>query len=416
MAKLFRGSPAQTVVLALALAIFLSSAGGLGGLTLLSSGDLGYSTGFQGPKAKFYGVKYNGQQFTSISLAAPQDGGTTGDTSTGSNQGASLAKFDTTLAFDPDVADGGKPNVVGEMTSVFVPEESLSNMILWPGAKAIPQDWFKRAAVIQNPQQTYSWNISSKTYKMEQWVLRFYMSFSGEWDGVEWKGSQYPYYSDLAFGQIVRNNLVNTEVWLQFDLTPTWYIEGGGTAYFAIGKVQVAEFKKTAHDIQGNEVELDTQMSVSPESEGAIMYVYYGPWGVSSAEREASYYQGKQLNPDLFTKKVYAHFDLNNFGVTAWNRLGTAQVKGDVATIAFDITVFMIGEWDVKDIQSIPEDFGRTAKTYTPASFLDYLGDPRVQALLALLAGAGLLLLLIVVAPGFLIAVLAIFMGSRKRR
>ena len=289
---------------------------------------------------------------------------------------------------------------------------------MWQGAKAIPQDWLKSAELIQNPQKNYTWSIGGKSYAMEQWVLRFYLSFSAEWDSA---GEGNPGLiggpmSGLFWGKIVRNYFSNLEAWVEFDLTPTWYIEGQGTAYFAIGSIRLAELQKTAHDITGKEDTLDTRMSVSPEGQGAALYIYYGLFGSSSsAETNAASYQGKELNPALFTDKVYAHFDFNNFGVTAWNEMGTIKTKGDVATVGFDMTVFVIGQWDVKDIQEIPQGFGRLEKTLMPPSLLDYLSDPRMQALITLLVMAAIFILLLVFAPGFLVAILALFSGRKRR-
>jgi hypothetical protein len=380
------------------LVLFGSGVGG--SVTLLSTENLGYSSGFQGPKAKFSAIRYDNKPYREI--------GTTG---------ASMATFDTTLKFDSDGWDTGKPNMIGEMTSVFVPSTAFNNVAWWTGAKAIPQDWLRGLQYINNPQETYSWNFSSKTYKMEQWLLRYYLSFSAEWDSAEgnaglFGGVLYP----QNFGQVVRNYYTNLEVWLEFDLRPTWYIEGQGTAYFAIGKIQVAEFKRTAQDVNHNEVSLETQMSVTPESLSSLLYIYYGLFGTaSSAEKEASSFEGKLLNPDLFTDKVYAHVDFNNFGVTAWNEFGTVKTKGDVATIGFDVTVFVIGEWDVKDVQNIPTDYGRWSQVYLPASLLDYLNDPRLQALLSLILVVGVFLLLLFFAPSVLVAIMSMI-GLKGRR
>jgi hypothetical protein len=416
MAKLFRGSMVQTIFLVILLVLLASGVGG--SVTLLSTENLGYSSGFQGPKAKFSGIRYDSKPYT-MSVAMPPDGGTTGgETGNTGTHGASMATFDTTLKFDSDGWDTGKPNIIGEMSSVFVPSSSLNNIVWWSGAKAIPQDWLRGLQYIQNPQQTYSWNVSSKTYKMEQWLMRFYLSFSGEWDGrVEGSPGLYSGFENpLQYGQVVRNYYANLEVWLEFDLKPTWYIEGQGTAYFAIGKIQVAEFKHTAHDISGNEVSLDTQMSVVPESPSSMLYIYYGLFGTSSpAEKEASSFQGRVLNPDLFTDRVFAHVDFGNFGVTAWNEFGTVKTKGDVATIGFDVTIFVIGEWDVKDIQNIPSDYGRWAQVYTPASLLDYLNDPRLQALLSMLFVVGIFIVLLIFFPSALASLLAI-VGLKGRR
>jgi hypothetical protein len=106
---------------------------------------------------------------------------------------------------------------------------------------------------------------------------------------------------------------------------------------------------------------------------------------------------------------------LDNFGVTSWNEYGTVKVKGDVATFDFDITVFVIGEWDVQDIQEIPEDFGRTTKTEQNPSLIDYLSNPKVQALITLLAAVGIIVLLLLFAPWVLIAIVSMFTGRRRR-
>jgi len=377
----------QTIVVLILATIILSSLGG--GAYLFSTQDLGYSSGFQNPKAQFVGVKYNDKKYTSTS-----------------HEGASQASFDTTLRFDADKDVWGKPNVIGEMTTVFVPKESLSGAISW-----IPTEFLKRTDAIHNPEQTYSWNISGKTYKMEQWVLKYYISFSGEWDGDESLWRAIP-----ILGTRQRNYYSNLEIWIEFDLTPTWYIEGGGTAYFAIGKIQVSDVKKYAKDNNDHELTAETELSFLPESEGASLYVYYGLWGVGGAESEAYKYQGKALNPALFTNKVYAKLTLNNFGVTNWYDFPVVKTKGDAIVLGFSVTAFIIGEWDVKDIQNIPEDFGRTTKTTMPPSLMDYLSDPRIQALLTLLAMAGFFLIIMLVAPGVLIAIVAIFMGGRKRK
>jgi len=382
----------RAFVLILILLISLDS-----GVSLLTLQSLGYSTGFQNPRAKFAGVKYKDKTFTSMALYhMPIDQEETEE--------ASMARFDTSLRFDPDNAKGGKPNIHGEMTPVFIPEESLAGFATW-----MPSEWLKTASVIKNPQREYAWNISGKEYRMEQWVLKFYMSFSAEWD--DWENPQVIH---ELLGVTKKNYFSNTEIWLEFDLTPTWYIEGGGTAYFAIGKIQLSDIEKSAEDNEGKEVEVSKTLSVTPESVGGIMYVYYGLFGAGHAETEAKTFDGKKLNPDLFTDKVYAHFDLNNFGVEGTRVLFGQDIEGDVVTVGFDITVFVIGEWDVKDIQKIPEDFGRTAKTdISPTT--TFFNSPEGRLLMLALAGMALLLILAIFAPTVLLALFAIF-GDKRRR
>ncbi len=381
----------QTVVLIVLLLIMASSVGGT--YRLMSSTDIGYSSGFQGPKARFYGVKYAYQQYDAHAT-----------------YGATLGQFDTILRFDPDEATLGKPNLIGEMTTVFIPEESLGSLTSW-----VPNEWLQHNALIKNPQDTYTWNItdgnSTKVYKMEQWVLKFYLSFSGEWDGME-----QPVINPAEFGVVKENYLSDLEAWVEFDLTPTWYIQGGGVAYFAVGKIQLSERVITAsRDKAGNKYEGRDLVSVSPESQGATIFAYYGPFGQNTASNTAKTFEGRELNPSLFRDKIFFSVVFNHFGVWDWNEMGTIKYRGDVATFAFDVTVFVIGEWDVKDVQKIPEDLGRSAREFEPASFFDYIADPRIQGLLgfAIIAIVGLVVL--IMAPQVIFGLIAAFGGRRRK-
>lgn len=398
MSRTFRNTPILTVALVIAILIFVSSVGGTVNFAL-NVGSLGYSSAFEGPKAKFAGVNYDGQKLTS---ALP--GGE--------------YRADTVLKFDPDDRTSGKPNLVGEMTTVFLPETSglTSTWLLsyLPGTEA--QSWIQKLSYIKNPQteKPYSWNISDKTYQMYQYLMKWYVSFTAEWDGSEGGKAETP-------GEIDRNYLSRTEAWLEFDVTPTWYIEGGGTAYFAIAKIQLSDVAR--HGKQSGEfAEPDSRMSVSPESPFAALYIYQDLWGQTRGEKTVQTYQGKNLNPDYFGNKVYAHIDFNNFGVTTWNEYFTVKSRGDIITMGFDVTVFVIGEWQVQDVQNIADVstwFERSQKEFIPSSLLDYLADPRVQALLGLAVTAGIVIVLLIVAPWVLIAFASLFsslFSSGRRR
>ena len=354
----------------------------LGGGTgfFFATQDLGYSTAFQGPKPSFKGVKVGS---------------------------AKSALSGTTINFDADDSNTGVPNIVGEMTSIFVPEESLGSTPTW-----VPRDWLSRNALLKNPQKTYSWNISGKTYKMEQWVLKWYVSLGAEWTTRAEAGG----IAEIMLGSSDRSFYSQTELWFEIDIKPTWYIQGSGTAYFALAKIQLANtVAKTAKDNSGNVIQMDSKMSVVPESQGSILYVYKGLYGGSAVATSESSFEGKLLNPEYFTDRVYCKIGLSNFGCTSWNEFFTVKTKGDVATFDFDITAFVIGEWDVQDIQEIPEDFGRTTKTEQNPSLLDYLNNPKVQALITLLAAVGIIVLLLLFAPWVLIAIFAMFTGRRRR-
>jgi hypothetical protein len=366
--------------------------GGSAGFNLLSSSS--YSTGYEGAHAQFAGIRWQDQQYEGLG-------------------------FDTTMHFDPDDALTGMCDLEGEMTSVFIPSESLSNMPSW-----IPLDWVRETSYIQNPvKEPYTWEIGNLTYTMEEWKLRWYFSISAGW-------SEPPTWTMLKDTEKTTRRYTECEIWFEFDLTPVWYFEGTDRAYFAIAKMQVADVELEALDNDGNKVEPSLETSVSPESQGSILPIYYGKFAQQNpADKDAMDYQGKQLNPDLFTSKAYTYFRLNNFGVTDWLETGAFllpvhKLKGDVVTVSVDVTVFVIGEWTVQDIESIENiegdtGYGRTAQLGTGGwTWETFLSSPFNRALLVGIAGLALFIILIIAFPS-VIATLALLIqaltGGRKR-
>lgn len=373
------------------LIIVNSSISGMNVLSQLSA----YSTGYQGARAQYSGVQYEQKQYTQAET-----------------HGASRARFDTTLSFDPDAQAWRMPNLAGEMTAVFIPSESLSNLPSW-----IPSEWQRSIQYISNPKNSWEWELENKSYVMEEWICRWYFSISAEWDDSKWL-----LYKDNEWGG---NYYANTEVWFQIDLNPMWYFEGADTAYFAIAKMQMADVRLDARDNQGNIIEPDKSVSVTPSSQGSIMPIYHGQFSKGSqADKTTMSYQGKELNPDLFTSRVYTYFTLEHFGTNYWLELApfpTNRYKGDVVTVAVDVHLFVIGEWDVKDIESIEqiegtEGYGRTAKVGGAGfSIGDWLALPENRLLLVLIAGLLIFLFLAMFAPMVLMTIFALF-GSGKRR
>jgi len=55
------------------------------------------------------------------------------------------------------------------------------------------------------------------------------------------------------------------------------------------------------------------------------------------------------------------------------------KAKGDAITLGFNVHVFVVGEWKVKDVSDVEEYEGREAKTgqtgWTPPDFLKGLAD-----------------------------------------
>jgi hypothetical protein len=110
------------------------------------------------------------------------------------------------------------------------------------------------------------------------------------------------------------------------------------------------------------------------------------------------------LNNDYFRDAVYLKLNLNHFGVREfWDGL-QLKIRGDVATFAFDVVAFEIGQWSVQDIQENPDDFGRFVRTDVSGGWLDWIYDN-----LWWLLPAAIVVVLIFVAPWFLVLIISIF-------
>jgi len=198
-----------------------------------SFSSVGYSSAFQGPKIEFYGAQFSGKTYT----LTPS----------------------TALSFNPntpsdysDIATLYYPTVDAEMTSVFLPADS-STYINFPNILGIqvPNSWTQNLDLFanvagytgQNPTKTYDWNVSDSStgtpymVQMQQYEEKFYVSFSTHWtssqDPKNWVNGVSETHYDNTY-----NNLM---IWFKVDTTPTWYIQGGGTAFCGIAKIQMAD-------------------------------------------------------------------------------------------------------------------------------------------------------------------------------
>ena len=384
------------VVLGLLMFVILSSASESFKSFSVATG--GYVSAFEGPKARFYGVSWNpngvADRFYSSSRGS----------------GNSMGQFDSILRFDGDAEKSGYPNIIGEESSVFIPKQSLD-----PLPSFVPFPWLNSQNYIMNPGPTYNWTIGEKTYYMEQWTLRYYVSFSAEGSGGAglFAGTgEYPPQNQYVNGE---NSYQNLKVWVEFDTEPTWYIQGQGTAYFAIAKVQKIDAPiYKAKDTSGNSLNPRSSVSVSPESPGVPMWLSYEPFGGVSQTRDPFFYQGKELNAAYFTNKTFMSIAFNRFGLygdwnTPGNILSGVWCRGDVATLGFDVTVFVIGQWNVKDIQDNPDDFGRFVKT--DSSTLGILSWLTAPSTLAWLIPALIIAAIFIFAPWLIVALIALFRG-----
>ena len=353
-----------------------------------------YSTAYEGAKACFHGIydwELGGTVYTNAE-----------------HHGASLCRFDTTMQFDRDGATVNAPNLVGEMTSVMVPVSSG-----WVPPNWVPSEWWRDAASWRNPVQVYPWKVKNPdgtftVYRMEEWKLKWFISLSAEYDSGPDPFNLY----DEAQNQRYHN----LEVWFEFDVQPVWYFEGQQQAYFAIAKIELTNVKT-----EGNP-------RFTPMSPGSILTIYLNPFdktekAAGEEEFKAFYYQNRTLNPQYFRDKVYAYIVLNDFGTNEWWEWTHLQADGDVITLGFTVTVFVVGEWKVQDVQDIDDYEGRDSKLRSWGwtglsdfvewlsngwnSLMEWLGNPFNLAGLGLF---GLLAIAIVVA-----VVMFWFFGAPKR-
>ena len=355
-----------------------------GAQSLLTLGSLGYPSGYEGVKASFVGLDWNTE-------------GQTGQE----------ALVGMSFFFDPDDPTHGACNLEGEMTNAFVPEGSRP-------AGWVPADWWDIATgYINNPVNTYTWNLANPdnpdetvAYEMEEWILRMYVSITA-------KGDSGSGFTNLEYQN---KRYQDTKVWIELDISPTWYFEGTSQTYFAIGKVVCSDFTYGKLGEDEGTYTKTAKASVAPESKTSYRYLYYQNYGKAGQLKEfdPNSYKGRLLNPSLFTDKVYMKLDLNNFG-TEYTQFPLPVKKGDAATWGFDVHVFVVGEWKVQDIEEIPEDYGRIAQE--ERSWLELLLiDPsfKLWSFLGLIALG--FLLLAVFAPGVLLAIFGLVgMFSNKK-
>jgi hypothetical protein len=369
----------------------------------------GYSTAFEGPKATFYGVKYT-PEGGSVPVIWSQD----------VHQSlGSIHSFDTVLGFDSDAQQSGKPNLYGEMTSVFIPQSSVNELKSW-----VPFNLFGDQNNLANPVgDPYQWNISGNAYYMQQWRLRWYVGISAEWDGgitdipvVGGGWGEAPPQSVYRDGDNSYNNL---ELWFKFDTTPTWYYKDAQKTYFAIAKVELAkpaEYRGITMNKGGlfssNTVEPRTTVSIAPESYSTF-YVYDAPFGDSRYTQKQPYeYQGQALNPQYFKDQSYIKVNFNHFGVYGGaNWLGTSGFwcKGDVVTLCFEVTVFSIGQWTVQDIEEDPSGYGRFVRSDQSTNWMDWFLSPSTLAWLIPIA---IIVVILLFAPWLLIVIISVFRGK----
>ena len=88
-------------------------------------------------------------------------------------------------------------------------------------------------------------------------------------------------------------------------------------------------------------------------------------------------------------------------------------------TVGLDVDVFVIGEWKVKDVQELPDEYGRSAKAGGEglglgAALMAFLSSPEGRLWVLLGLAAAVFLILAIFAPWVLISLSYMFGGRRR--
>jgi hypothetical protein len=305
------------------------------GLGVYGLSAIGVPSAYEGAKPRFLGVFYENQAYEGVAFRG------------------------TSMNFDVDDPKTGMPNLIGEMTTIFIPEETSYSQI----PEYIPDSWKAQLELLSNPQkdEVYEWEVKegdeTHFYRMEKWLTKWYVSFEAGYDTFG------------IVGNVEGNNqrLRDMEVWFEIETKENWYFEDAERTYFAIAKIEVGNVLVEGRDTG--------RIDIIPESFGSSLFLFYEPYGGTPKEAEGEYLgysvDGTHLNPQLFGRTVYTMVEFVDFGTQAYLEGLNVKNQGDVVTYEFTVHQFVVGKWVVKDIQELPpleplegdeEGYGRTGK------------------------------------------------------
>lgn len=332
--KIIMKNKAILVVVAIAIIIF-------GAFSTTSLSTINYTTAYQGAQPQFYGATFNGRNYLNGDHVY---------------DGHSIFSG-TTMSFCAGYINGHQyPTITGEMTSVFIPTTSNTNLIpntLGRDADGNPlqipvswvNSWISSATANGDPSRTFDWTNNGKSYVMKEYETKWYVTLTAMKDEDIFKET-WAYGRDLATGPL--------QIWFKIDTnTNGWYFKGDGLrdTYFSIAKLVVTNAKADGRIVNN--------VQYSPEVGGSAMSVFMNPFGQeasSNIESQIRSSEGKQLNPTYFRDSVYCVINLDKFGSQNWlSPLWNSQ--GD--TLALEITVqqFVVGQWIVQDWQDEPVNY-----------------------------------------------------------
>jgi len=362
-------------------------------LVIASFLPLNIISNYQGPKPIFYGIYLDNRFYTAKEC-----------------YDASLCVFDTSLEFDPDKKYNGMGNLAGEMTTIFIPKYSGGSIPDW-----VPSWMTNDLYYISNPINVYTWKVTSngttKVFRMEEWLLKYYLTISYEWDTNEESGLFTFMPRDVRYR--------NAEVWLKITLNNMWYFDGADQVFFGIGKITLSNIvvKSKTKDKETDPINI---VRVNPSSIGSSLPLYLKPRDPEYEYRASDplVYKGLELNPNVFPRHVYTRIILEDFGSRVIREgLFNYNSYGDVVTYEFNVHVFVVGQWIVKDIENIPDEYGRQSKVTSTQPIFE-IPDLGIglwgKLIVTMILTLALLIIIALFMPGLLVFISQMFRRLSK--
>ncbi len=306
-------------------------------VSLMISGQRLSISGYQGIHPSFAAVWDDGRLYSPESIGS----------------GASVARFqESSLNFDPDGAETGMPNMMGALRDItvvndlsqYVPIDTLDHIRALGGSTQPNQ-----------PYRTYTWKLdngdgTSAEYLMQNWLCTFDVNL---WAKPDVMGPL----STEHWNQRYRD----AEVWLKLSTGPDWIFEGADETYYGLAYMELAQFQQTG---------TDSELVVVPGAKWEALPIYASLNGYAVSPADASTYQGKRLNPDIFRDEWYTCVTLGSFGTYdhVWI---DGSYKSDSVTLRILTHIFVVGEWTVRNDADHPIDPHQppTATGWLQASF-----------------------------------------------
>lgn len=374
----------------------------------VSSLEYAYRTAYQGLDVQFYAVEWNGHLYTNDNPVNPdyreititRGGLISTYTQQLTGEPSSLQLHDR-LNFDPDMADDGKPNIMGSCSPIII---DLNNPTEHPWTLD------EEPHVVKVSNETGSWNVTTTTQRQFM-MLQYNAYFSVNFYLAGHHSETYPGYSCYN----------DAAIWLKF--TPNdfvYFVDNPNTpAKIAMAYMTLADQPEWSHyDVQqGVEVGYGSQVakiqSVFPGAKGETPGFFDNVNGQPSAnEQRILSQEGIELDTRVFKNEYYVRLGLDVFQPwTDVRPLGWYEKLPSVK-LNFLLHVFAVGSLDVVQEEWVQLERHMPIEVETPLSNIDIelpdyvetvggvIGRVIMGSILTIIVVAAIVVMLIIVVYG----------------